>query len=114
MNRDKIATLEKEVKERAKKDSAKEQAEAEQPIINPGGFGTLLLTQGAVGAAPVPPSMYTNGTGVRFVLFIQELSMKFIGNLALDFSGLRILMAITDTFCDPSRYHFFLQPVQSS
>ncbi|KIJ55342.1 hypothetical protein M422DRAFT_219983 [Sphaerobolus stellatus SS14] len=41
----KIATLEKEVKERAKKDSQKEQLEAEQPIINPGGFGHLLITQ---------------------------------------------------------------------
>jgi hypothetical protein len=39
--------LEKEVKERAKKDSQKEQQDAEAPIINPGGFGNrLLLTQG--------------------------------------------------------------------
>lgn len=60
-----MVTLEKEVKERVKKDTAKEQAESEQPIINPGGFGTLLLTQGAVGSAPtsVPP-LYTNGNGV--------------------------------------------------
>jgi len=61
---DKMATLEKEVKERAKKDSAKEQAEADQPIINPGGFGTLLLTQGAVGTAPAPPATFANGTRV--------------------------------------------------
>lgn len=57
-----MSSLEKEVKERVKKDSAKEQAESEQPIINPGGFNTLLLTQGAVGSAPTPvPPVYTNG-----------------------------------------------------
>lgn len=44
MNHQKMATFKKEVKERAKKDSVKEQVEADQPIINPGGFGTLLLT----------------------------------------------------------------------
>lgn len=37
-----LAALEKEVKERAKKDTAKEELEAEQPIINP----RLLITQG--------------------------------------------------------------------
>jgi len=42
----KLAALEKEVKERAKKDTQKEQLEAEQPIINPGGFGNrLMITQ---------------------------------------------------------------------
>lgn len=42
-----LVTLEKEVKERSRKDSQKEQQEAEAPIINPGGFGDrLLLTQG--------------------------------------------------------------------
>jgi hypothetical protein len=42
-----IAALEKEIKERAKKDSQKEQQEADAPIINPGGFGNrLMLTQG--------------------------------------------------------------------
>lgn len=57
-----MSSLEKEVKERVKRDTAKEQAESEQPIINPGGFGTLLLTQGGIGSAPtaVPP-IYTNG-----------------------------------------------------
>lgn len=52
---EKLAVLEKEVKERAKKDSQKEQLEAEQPIINPGGFGNrLLITQnGFTGAPPV-------------------------------------------------------------
>lgn len=61
-----MATLEKEVKERVKKDTAKEQAESEQPIINPGGFGTLLLTQGGIGSVPAPaPPMYTNGVSNR-------------------------------------------------
>ena len=71
----KMATLEKEVKERAKKDSAKEQAKADQPIINPGGFGTLLLTQGAVRTAPAPPTTFTNGArvGVCFALLTQTL-----------------------------------------
>lgn len=42
-----LATLEKEVKERAKKETAKEAQEQDAPIINPGGFGNkLLLTQG--------------------------------------------------------------------
>ncbi|KAG7443630.1 clathrin heavy chain [Guyanagaster necrorhizus] len=50
---DKLIQLEKEVKERSKKDSQKEQAEAEAPMINPGGFGnTLLLTNGFAGQAP--------------------------------------------------------------
>jgi clathrin heavy chain len=47
-----LAQLEKEVKERSKKDAQKEQIESEQPIINPGGFGGLLLTNGIVGQAP--------------------------------------------------------------
>jgi hypothetical protein len=51
------------VKERMKKDSQKEQAEAEAPIIGPGGFGgKLLLTQGGMGTAP--PQVYANGTGM--------------------------------------------------
>jgi clathrin heavy chain len=42
-----LQALEKEVKERAQKESQKEQQDAEAPIINPGGFGDrLLLTQG--------------------------------------------------------------------
>lgn len=46
---EKIAQLEKDVKERAKKDAQKEQTESEAPIINPGGFGRgLLLTNGYV------------------------------------------------------------------
>jgi hypothetical protein len=40
-----LAQLEKEVKERSKKDVQKEQAEAEAPIINPG----LMITNGPTG-----------------------------------------------------------------
>ncbi len=44
---DKLAALEKEVRERSKKEQQKEQQEADAPIINPGGFGNrLMLTQG--------------------------------------------------------------------
>jgi clathrin heavy chain len=44
---DKLAVLEKEVRERSKKEQQKEQQEADAPIINPGGFGNrLMLTQG--------------------------------------------------------------------
>ena len=39
-----LAALEKEVRERAKKDTAKEAQEAEQPIINP--LARLMITQG--------------------------------------------------------------------
>lgn len=63
---EKLVQLEKEVKERAKKDSQKEQAEAEAPMINPAGIG-LLTYGGNVGQAPtgmngpsmngVPPAM---------------------------------------------------------
>ncbi|THH15617.1 hypothetical protein EW146_g4889 [Bondarzewia mesenterica] len=58
---EKLAALEKEVKDRSKKDSQKEQQEAEAPIINPA--NRLLLTQGNgfVGQAP-PPMM--NGAGM--------------------------------------------------
>lgn len=40
-----VAALEKEVRERSKKETAKEEQEAEQPIINPG-LNRLLITQG--------------------------------------------------------------------
>ena len=44
---DKLAALEKDVRERSKKEQQKEQQEADAPIINPGGFGNrLMLTQG--------------------------------------------------------------------
>ncbi|KAF8920783.1 clathrin heavy chain 1 [Mucidula mucida] len=46
---EKLKQLEKEVKERSRKDIQKEQAEAEAPMINP---GTLLLTNGFAGAPP--------------------------------------------------------------
>lgn len=69
------------MKERTQKDSQKEQLEAEQPIINPGGFGNrLLLTQGngyvfaihsshevLIGRSRYPaqvPQMMPNGTGM--------------------------------------------------
>jgi len=52
---EKLAALEKEVKEHSKKEAQKEQKEAEAPIINPGGFGRgLLLTNGIVGQVPSP------------------------------------------------------------
>ncbi|KAJ3481158.1 hypothetical protein NLI96_g7849 [Meripilus lineatus] len=61
---DRLAALEKEVRERSQKDSQKEQQEADQPIINPGGFGgRLLLTQGAGFPGQAPPVM-PNGTGM--------------------------------------------------
>jgi clathrin heavy chain len=42
-----LAALEKQVKEHSKKDQSREQQEAEQPIINPGGFGTArMITAG--------------------------------------------------------------------
>ena len=62
-----IAQLEKEVKERAQKDTAKEQQESEVPIINPGGFGgRLLLTQGNgfPGQAPAPMMPAATGMGM--------------------------------------------------
>ena len=44
---DKLAALEKEVRERSKKEIQKEQQEADARIINPGGLGNqLMLTQG--------------------------------------------------------------------
>lgn len=59
---DKIANLEKEVKEQSKKEAQKEKTEAEAPIINPGGFGRgLLLTNGIVGSAPPPMNGGMNG-----------------------------------------------------
>ncbi|KAH9935862.1 clathrin heavy chain [Epithele typhae] len=61
---DKLAALEKEVKERSKKDTEKEKQEAEQPLIEPGFGGRLMLTQGNGFPAQAPPSMMMpNGTG---------------------------------------------------
>ncbi|KIK31690.1 hypothetical protein CY34DRAFT_764410, partial [Suillus luteus UH-Slu-Lm8-n1] len=56
--REKLAALEKEVKERTKKESAKEQQEAEAPIINPA--NRLMITNGYVSQ---PPPM-ANGNGM--------------------------------------------------
>jgi clathrin heavy chain len=44
----KVAALEREVRERAQKDSQREQQEADAPIINPGGLlgNRLMITQG--------------------------------------------------------------------
>jgi len=66
---DKIAQLEKEVRERSKKEVQKEQQEAEMPIINPGFGGPLLLTQGQIGSVgngfpPQGQPMMANGTGM--------------------------------------------------
>ena len=56
--------MEKEVKERTKKDSEKEKQEAEVPLIEPGFGGRLMLTQGNGFPAQVPPPMMMpNGTG---------------------------------------------------
>lgn len=41
--------LEKEVRERTLKDTAKEKAEEDAPILGPGMGGTLMITQGATG-----------------------------------------------------------------
>ncbi|KAI0641858.1 clathrin heavy chain [Trametes meyenii] len=60
---ERLATLEKEVKERSKKDTEKEQQEAEAPIIQPGLGGRLMLTQGNGFPAQAPPPMMPNGTG---------------------------------------------------
>ncbi|KZT27788.1 clathrin heavy chain 1 [Neolentinus lepideus HHB14362 ss-1] len=56
---EKLAAMEKEIKERAKKEVQKEQQETDAPIINPA--SRLLLTNGFAGQAPPPPMM--NGTG---------------------------------------------------
>jgi clathrin heavy chain len=80
---EKLAALEKEVRDRSKKEQQKEQQEADAPIINPGGFGNrLLLTQGNgyistsscppitdlsldsfAGQAPLPPMNGATGVG---------------------------------------------------
>ncbi|KAG6381525.1 hypothetical protein JVT61DRAFT_112 [Boletus reticuloceps] len=57
--RERLIALEKEVRERTKKDTAKEEQEADQPIINP--LNRLLITQGNGYPSQAPPMM--NGTG---------------------------------------------------
>ncbi|KAI5995696.1 hypothetical protein EDD15DRAFT_622463 [Pisolithus albus] len=59
--RERLAALEKEVRERSKKEIAKEEQEAEQPIINPG-INRLLITQGNGYPSQAPPMV--NGTGM--------------------------------------------------
>ncbi|KAI6122688.1 hypothetical protein EDD16DRAFT_1570643 [Pisolithus croceorrhizus] len=60
--RERLASLEKEVRERSKKEIAKEEQEAEQPIINPG-ISRLLITQGNGYPSQAPPMI--NGTGMN-------------------------------------------------
>jgi clathrin heavy chain len=61
----KVEALEKKVQELSVKESKKEQAEADAPIINPGGFGNRLMLTAGNGYAPQgPPPMMMNGTGV--------------------------------------------------
>lgn len=64
---DKLAALEKEVRERSKKEQQKEQQEADAPIINPGGFGNrLMLTQGNGFAGQAAPPSMNGTTGAAF------------------------------------------------
>jgi len=64
---DKLAVLEKEVRERSKKEQQKEQQEADAPIINPGGFGNrLMLTQGNGFAGQAAPPSMNGTTGAAF------------------------------------------------
>jgi len=64
---DKLAALEKEVRERSKKEKQKEEQEADAPIINPGGFGSrLMLTQGNGIAGQAPPPPMNGATGMAF------------------------------------------------
>ncbi|KAG9312892.1 hypothetical protein JVU11DRAFT_6325 [Chiua virens] len=74
--RERLAALEKEVRERAKKDSAKEAQEAEQPIINPMLQNRLLITQGNGYAAQASPMM--NGTGVGVNVMPSRMMTGYI------------------------------------
>lgn len=84
----KVSALEKKVQDLSVKDQKKEQLEADQPIINPGGFGNrLMITQGNgcvlllrsldsaailiifCRFAPQAPPMMMNGTGMHPVGF---------------------------------------------
>ncbi|KAF8518034.1 hypothetical protein BU17DRAFT_76299 [Hysterangium stoloniferum] len=65
---EKLAALEKEVRERSKKDTQKEQQEAEQPIINPGFGGRLLITQSNGFAGSAPPG-FQNGVPAHMTGF---------------------------------------------
>ena len=54
---EKIAALEKQVKEQSQKEVQKEKEEAEAPILGPGFGGRLMLTQGNGYPAQAPPVM---------------------------------------------------------
>ncbi|QRV88920.1 Clathrin [Ceratobasidium sp. AG-Ba] len=58
---EKVASLEKQVQEHAKKDKSREQQEADQPIINPGGFGNQRMITAGPGMMGAAPPMYPNG-----------------------------------------------------
>ena len=79
----KVAALEKLVKELSTKDAKKEQAEAEAPIINPGGFGNrLMITQGNGIPPQAPPPMMVNGTGMPMMPMQTGIpSVSFIEHL---------------------------------
>lgn len=51
--RTKLLALEKEVRERAAKDSAKEKEDHDTPILGPGAFANKLLTSGTGGVEPI-------------------------------------------------------------
>ena len=51
--RTKLLALEKEVRERAAKDSAKEKEDLDTPILGPGTFANKLLTSGTGGVEPI-------------------------------------------------------------
>ena len=52
-SRTKLLALEKEVRERAAKDSAKEKEDLDTPILGPGAFANKLLTSGTGGVEPI-------------------------------------------------------------
>ncbi|CEH18551.1 clathrin heavy chain [Ceraceosorus bombacis] len=58
--------LEKEVRERSLKDTAKEKAEEDAPILGPGMGGTLMITQGATGMNGPPIGVQPTGFGMGY------------------------------------------------
>ena len=80
-----VAALVKPVKELSTKDAKKEQAEAEAeaPIINPGGFGNrLMITQGNGIPPQAPPLIMVNGTSMLMMSMQTGIpSVSFIGHL---------------------------------
>ena len=59
--KDKVTALEKKVQELSVKETKKEQAEQEAPIINP---AARMITMGNGFAPQAPPPMMMNGTGM--------------------------------------------------